>query len=266
MVGGKAPGMARGYQNVAEQLEAARGPAGGDLGHVPDDRPTSVEIGCGHQQEAAPGVLDRDLLEHLLGNGLFDQVSQRRIIGQTVVEYAADNAAFFQDVIGRNGGVKVAQVLIVFRTEEGKRRQQRAGADAGHQVERRAIAGYRPAAQQAGPESPVVSAAGQGEEMGRRQGPGQSGCSPCRKSVFHRLPHVRIHRCCTFGQNVAHARHAGNFGPHGRIVRDGAQALGRRTRREHEHRRGNEQQSDVGKNAIFHVCSAWREINDGIAH
>jgi hypothetical protein len=54
---------------------------------------------------------------------------------------------------------------IVVRSEEGEGRGERAGADAGHQIEGRARALRAPAAQQAGAESTVLAAARDGEKL-----------------------------------------------------------------------------------------------------
>ena len=65
-------------------------------------------------------------------------------------------------------GEDLLQRIVVTRSEEGERRGQRAGADARHQVEFRAIAAFGPAGKNAGAEGAVRAAAGNSQEADDR--------------------------------------------------------------------------------------------------
>ena len=65
-------------------------------------------------------------------------------------------------------GEHLFQRIVVTRSKEGERRGQRAGADACHQVEFRAIAALGPAGENAGTEGAVRTAAGNSQEADDR--------------------------------------------------------------------------------------------------
>ena len=74
------------------------------------------------------------------------------------------------------------------RAEEGVGRDERAGADAGDDLEPRAIAALRPADQQAGAERAVIGAARQGEILDERP----AALAPAGRHALARR-HVRLH-------------------------------------------------------------------------
>src|SRR5262249_41457925 len=100
-------------------------------------------------------------------------------------------------------GVERLQLLVVRGSQEGKRSDKGARTDAGDQFELRPVAGRSPAAEKPGPESPIVAAARQGEERGRRQGPL---ISPSRQIIS--LPFPGLHELLSQGGFIARVTHS----------------------------------------------------------
>src|SRR5262249_21777090 len=97
------------------------------------------------------------------------EIEERRGVGKRIAEEATDDAAAFQDVVGRDRRVHVAKRPIISGSEEREWRNQCAGADSRNDVELRAIACIGPSCQNARAERSVITAAGNGKKMRGRQ-------------------------------------------------------------------------------------------------
>ena len=176
----------RGEQHVAEELSCfgiARG-RNRDLAHVPDHLALSIEIGRADQEQAAIAVFLRDLRQHPPVDVLLDQFAKRRGVGKRIGTEQAG-----QHLRGRDGArVEVApdlgKLIVVARAEVGVGGDERAGTDAGYDLEAGAVAARRPASEQAGAERAILRPAGEREVL------------DLRTAVLHRgaggqAPHVR---------------------------------------------------------------------------
>ena len=149
--------------------------AGGDLAHVPDHRTLRVEIGGADQQDAAAAILGRDVVQHPAVHILGDQLLEgRRIREQFRTEQARQDLRRRQ-IGGVVLGPDLAQLVIVGGTQERKRRDQGAGADARHHLELRPVAALGPAGQQARTERAIAGAARQRQVLDHRPLPEQAG-------------------------------------------------------------------------------------------
>jgi hypothetical protein len=142
----------RGDHQRVEQIHGLRLVAGGDPRHVPDVAHAGVEVGRGDPQLAALGVLGRDRVQEGAIDVLAKHLAQGLGVGHGVAGQAGQIAAQLEDILGGDVGVERLQLAVVGGAQEGERRDQGAGADAGHQLEHRPIAGGRPAIQHAGAE------------------------------------------------------------------------------------------------------------------
>ena len=145
---------------------------GRDLGDVPDDRAPGVEVRGPDEEDAPLLVLRRDGVEHLLRDGFLEEIPEGRRVGHRVAVEDGEDPSLRGDVLHGDGGVHRLQLLVVRRSEERERRDERPRADARDELERRPRPGLRPAVEQARSERAVVAAAGDGEVGGRRQRPG----------------------------------------------------------------------------------------------
>jgi hypothetical protein len=158
----------RGQQHVPEQLERAGIAARSDAAHIPDHRPLRIEIGGADQESAAPRVLVRDLLQEFRRDVARDHAGERRVARKRITAEEAADRMFGHQLIGGISGVDRLQSRVVARPEKGERRRQRAGADAGDDVEFGTVATRGPADQEACAECAIGAAAGNGEEAHQR--------------------------------------------------------------------------------------------------
>ena len=146
----------------------ARGSAGRDLRHVPEHRLAGVQVRGGDEKQPALRILGGDGVQHRLIHFLLHQLPERRVVGHGVAGDHGQEGTRLQDVPGGDGGVKLLELVVVRRSEEGKRGDQRPGADAGHQLELGPVAGDRPTIQEPRAEGAVVAAARHGQKYGGR--------------------------------------------------------------------------------------------------
>ena len=121
-------------------------------------------------------IFSEDVRSHELAR----ERPQRRVVRHRVAEDARDQAALLEHVLRRNGGVDLRQRRIVLFAEKRERRDQRARADAGDELELGPRSGSRPAIEQARRVGPLVAAPGDGQ-VDRR---GQGSRLPLRRPVF----------------------------------------------------------------------------------
>jgi hypothetical protein len=67
-----------------EQLQRSGLTAGCNLGQIPDNRPSSIQVRRSDQQDAPFRVLRGDRIENVLSCVLFDQIPQRRVVALSV--------------------------------------------------------------------------------------------------------------------------------------------------------------------------------------
>ena len=149
-------------QHVAEEVERARVAAGGDPAHVPDRGALSVEIGGHHEKPASLPIFARHRLQNVGIDVGGDQIAQRAGLVDAGAEQSGDPVGL-QQVRQLAAGEDGPQRRVVGRSEKRERRDQRAGAGAGHEGEFRPRPALAPSGQQAGAERAVGAAAGQGE-------------------------------------------------------------------------------------------------------
>ena len=109
----------------------------GDLRDVPDDRALGIKVHCSDQEQAPFCVLRGNLIEHVLGHILFDEVVQGRRIGHRISKNRRVEVPFGEEVLLRHAGIEQLQFRVVVLPQECKRRGECAGANAGHQLELR---------------------------------------------------------------------------------------------------------------------------------
>ena len=155
----------RGEQHLAEQLERLWTARDRDRPHVPDHRALGVEIGGADQQPAPLAVL----LGHLCQEGIVhvegDDLGKRRVARERVAAEQPPDRLHDGDVLGVGFGEDLFQGLVVFRPEKGEGRGERAGRDAGDEVEFGPLARCGPAAEHPCPERAVGAAARQRKEI-----------------------------------------------------------------------------------------------------
>ena len=130
----------RGQQDAADRVGGPRMAALGDRADVPDHRHLRIEVGRADQQQAARVVGLGDGGQHAVVDIARDGLEQRLVVGHRIVEHGGGQRALGQDLVRRRFGVDGAQLRIVGRAQECERSRECAGADAGHQIERRARA------------------------------------------------------------------------------------------------------------------------------
>ena len=155
----------RSEQHLAEEFERLRPAADRDLAHVPDHRPFGIEIGGADEKPAPLAVLRRDLLEKSLVHIVGDDFCQRRIACKRISAQQPSDWLGDGDVLRRRGGEHRLERLVVFRSEKSEGRGERAGRDAGDEIEFGPLARGGPAAQHARPERAVRPAARQGQKV-----------------------------------------------------------------------------------------------------
>ena len=139
-----------------------------------------------------------DFLDKILVYIFCDQLRQRRIVGQ---RRALEQTGYVvgENVLSSVFRKNIAQLTVMLAAEESERSNQRAGADAGDEIEHRPGARIAPADQQAGAKGAVFGAAGNGEKICERLMP----FGPRRPSRF-RFRRIRHHdRLDVPGRRVA---------------------------------------------------------------
>ena len=84
----------RGTENLVNEFERAGAVACGDLRDVPDDRALGIKIHCSDEEEPPLSVLRSDLIEHVLGHILFDEVIQGCRIGHRISKNRREEVPF----------------------------------------------------------------------------------------------------------------------------------------------------------------------------
>ena len=130
-------------------------------------RPLGIEIGGADQQNPALDPLSGDVPQKRLVDIFLDQPRQRRVVGQSR-SFEQTGYVVGENVLPSIFREDLTQLAIISAPEEREGSNQRAGADAGDQIERRPGPRVAPADQQAGAEGAVIRTAGDGEEIGGR--------------------------------------------------------------------------------------------------
>jgi hypothetical protein len=154
----------RGDHQRVEEIQGPGIPAGGEPRHVPDVAHAGVDVGGRDPQFAPLRVLGRDRVQEGAIHVLAQHAAQGLGVGHGVAGQPGQVAPQLEDVLGRDVGVERLQFAVVGGAHEGERCDQRAGADAGHQLELWPVAGRRPAVEDAGAERTLIAAAGQRQE------------------------------------------------------------------------------------------------------
>ncbi len=182
MTGGKAPGMAAEAIRMFRTRSRDSGTvAGGQLADVPDDRAPLVEIGRSDQQQSSLRVFRGDVVEHRLGDVSRHRPPERRRGGKRVLRQRREIASRFEHVLPGNRRIDLLQLRIVARPQERERRDERAGADAGHQLELGPRSRSGPADQKAGAERAILAATGYRQVVGRWERPLVTGLAERRQ-------------------------------------------------------------------------------------
>ena len=158
----------RGEQHLAEQIERLRPARDRDRPHVPDHRTLGVEIGGADQQPAAFAVLRGHLSQEGIVHIKGDDPGKRRVARERVAAEQPPDRLHDGDVLGIGLGKDLLQGLIVFRSEKGKGRGERAGRHSRDEIELRPLAGSGPTGKDPCPERAVRPAARQREEIDHR--------------------------------------------------------------------------------------------------
>src|ERR1700692_1920180 len=146
-------------QYLAEEHRRLAIVAHRDPPHVPQYRPLRIEIGGADQQDSAFPALSGDFLEKRIVDVFLDQFGQRRVVGQCG-SFEQTGYVVGKNVLSSVLGKDLAQLIVMFAPEESERSNQRAGADAGDQIERWPRAGIAPAGQQPGAKGTVFGTPG----------------------------------------------------------------------------------------------------------
>ncbi|MCX7373656.1 MAG: hypothetical protein NTW56_14680 [Alphaproteobacteria bacterium] len=115
-------------------------------------------------------LISSTALRVLLGDGghhafiqlAADGAEQRQGVGHRVIEQGGQHATADRDIGQRDLGIDAPQPGIPCGPEKGEGRGQRAGGDAGDQLEARAVL---PGGEQAGAEGPILATAGDGQQV-----------------------------------------------------------------------------------------------------
>src|SRR5262249_13828054 len=126
------------------------------------------EVSRTNEKDATLGILGSDLLQHVLGDILRDQLLERRIIGKSIVEQRRKHAALLEHVLLADCRVNRFQLLVIFWAEKSEWSGQRPCADACNELDLRPCPTLRPADQQSGPERTILPTAGHRQVVGRR--------------------------------------------------------------------------------------------------
>ena len=133
--------------------------------------PSGVQVRRSDEQDAPFRMLRCDGIENVLSDVLPDQVPQRCVVGQRIVEQHGKDRPLRGDITERNARVEKFQFIVIGRAEKREWRDERSGTDAGHELELRSRACFGPAVQKTGTKGAVVAAARDGEERCRRERP-----------------------------------------------------------------------------------------------
>src|SRR5262249_8711646 len=126
------------------------------------------------QQKPAALIFPSDIRKHLLVDITRDESVQRRCVGERLTEQRPIKTAVFRNIIRLDRRIHGPQAIGVGTPEEGKRRDQRARADAGHQLEFRHLPTIRPAAKEARTEGAVITATRNSKKICRWKTGGRS--------------------------------------------------------------------------------------------
>ena len=149
-------------------------------------------------------MLGGDRIEHRLVKKAGDRLAERRGVGQGVVEQGSHVPARLQDILARKRGVDLLELIVVGRSQEGERRGQGAGTDAGDGLEHGPGPGGGPSDQQTCPKGAVLAAARNRQELG----PGQVARIP-RGTEQGLLTEERLHHRLAERRGIAIAPVAG---------------------------------------------------------
>jgi hypothetical protein len=133
--------------DVINELPGLRRADGGNPRDVPDDRPPGIEIGGAHEERSAVGALGCNGGDDRGIEVARNELPQARGAERSIATHDVQQAARLHEVGGRVTGIDFAQHPVVRRAEESERRDQGAGADAGHDLELGPGALLRPAHQ-----------------------------------------------------------------------------------------------------------------------
>ena len=175
----------RGEQYLAEQGLRFAIVAHRDPPHVPQYRPLRIKIGGTDQQDSAFHALSGYFLQKRIVDVFRNQPGQRRVVGQRG-SFKQARYVVGKNVLSAVFGKNLAQLIVMFASEECERRNERAGADTGDQIEGWPRAGIAPAGQQPGAEGTVFGTAGYRQKIRDRRMP----CN-CRRQL-----HFRFRRIC----------------------------------------------------------------------
>ena len=135
------------------------------------------------------------------------------------------------------------ELVVVGRAEEGERRDQRAGADAGDDVEFRPGSGLGPAGQHAGAERAAAAAAGQRQGIDMARIHARIGFRRERPLLDDGQQLLGRNAACVVAPD-ADAAVAGDLGAVDQRLRDGVAAVDRQAAGQHQQRKGGERQPD----------------------
>ena len=133
------------------------------IAHVPDHRLLAVEVGGQHIEPPPLGMFGGNLLEHIVVNIMRDDGLERRVVGQRFLPQQAEHSAQEEHLAGVDGRIGLFQLVVIVRPEECEGCDERAGADAGDDLEPGAAAFLGPAVEDAGAERTGRAAAGHRE-------------------------------------------------------------------------------------------------------
>ncbi len=157
-------------------------------------------------------MCQRDLVQQFRVDVLLDERLQRRRIGQRLsAEQLRQQTKRPEDVARRRGGVELPQRVVIGRAEESKRRHQRAGRNAGDDLEGGALAGLGPTVQESRAECAVRSAARYREVRVVDVTVG-SDRKLFGRLLLERAPQIARHRLTASAGRCAYVGHAGNSG------------------------------------------------------
>jgi hypothetical protein len=154
----------RGDQHLPEQGAGVVVVLSGENAHVPYDGLLAVQVGRGDQKPATLGMFASDGLQQFGRDVFVHQFAQGRGAEKAWIEEDRE-AAPTQQVAGPAAGVGAFELGVPVGPDEGERRSQGAGADAGYDIEDGSVPAFRPPHQHAGPVGAVRAAARQGEQV-----------------------------------------------------------------------------------------------------
>ena len=96
-----------------------------------------IEIGGPDEKQAPIVIALCEVCQHRLVHVAGDGLEQRGIVGHRVVEQCGGEGTLQEHAVWREFGIDGTQLRIVAGAEIGEGSDERAGADAGHQLEHR---------------------------------------------------------------------------------------------------------------------------------